>query len=285
MSRSVFRMFTRSDKGIENEHLFFNVDFVVYCEGKEVGGEGSSLDEVFWERVFSENGLSVHCKSTGGKSVVRPWAEKIVRDGLSHVLVAMDRDYDDIFGVAIDHPQVFYTYGYSWESDVVLDFDFNAALSLFVTTNRRQAIKNEFHAYRERLSHKLKRVCALDFKYIGHEEKLFDRLKPMSIIAAPGSHEPFVRIPALLLSAKAIGSYQSGVLPSATYRELCGVRSFFGKVVSRLVFHWFVYRTKRIGGSRRVVYEAFMALLLNTADLQQRCIPRNRYYAGLVARL
>jgi len=278
-------MFTRSNQGIENEHLFYSVDFIVYCEGKEVDGEGSSLDEVFWQRVFSENGLSVHCKSMGGKSVVRPLAKKIIQDGISHVLVAMDRDYDDMLGLAIDHPQVFYTYGYSWESDVVLDFQFTAALSLFATTNRRQEIRNEFQAYRERLSQKLRRVCALDFKYIGHEEKLFNRLKPMSIIATPGNHEPFVRISALLSNAKAIGSYQSGVLPSATYRKLCGVRSFFGKVVSRLVFHWFVYRTKRINGSRRVVYEAFMDLLSSTVDLQQQGVPRNQYYAGLVARL
>lgn len=278
-------MFTRSNQGIENQHLFYGVDFIVYCEGKEVDGEGSSLDEVFWQRVFSENGLSVHCKSMGGKSIVKPLAEKVIQDRISHVLVAMDRDYDDILGLAIDHPKVFYTYGYSWESDVVLDFQFSAALSLFATTNRRQAIKTEFDAYRERLSQELRRVCALDFKYIRHAEKLFDRLKPMSIIATPGNHEPSVRISALLSSAKAIGSYQSGVLPSATYRELCGVRSFFGKVVSRLVFHWFVYRTKRINGSRRVVYEAFMDLLSSTVDLQQQGVPRNQYFAGLIARL
>lgn len=278
-------MFTRSSQGIENEHLFYGVDFVVYCEGKAVDGEGSSLDEIFWHRVFSENGLSVHCKSMGGKSVVRPLAEKIVQDGISHVLVAMDRDYDDILGTTIDHPQVFYTYGYSWESDIVLDFQFNAALSLFATTARRQAIRNEFQAYRERLSKNLKRVCALDFKYIGHAEKLFDRDKPMSIIATPGNCEPFLRISALLTRAKTIGSFQSGILPPVVYREICGVRSFFGKAVARLVFHWFVYRTKRINGSRKVVYEAFMDLLSSTLDLQQREVPRNQYYSGLVARL
>ena len=277
-------MFTRTSQGIENEHLFYSVDFVVYCEGEGVDGEGASLDEVFWERVFTENGLSVHCKSMGSKSAIRPLADKIVQEGISHVLVAMDRDYDDMLGLAIDHPQVFYTYGYSWESDVVLDFRFTAALSLFATTTRRQTIRTEFQAYRARLSQELRRVCALDFKYIRHEVKLFDRHKPMSIIAAPGNHEPSVRISALLCRAKAIGSYQSGVMSSAAYRELCGVRSFFGKVVSRLVFHWFVFRTKRINGSRKVVYETFMNLLASTVDLKSD-VPRNQYYAGLVARL
>lgn len=284
-SSSAFRMFTRSNLGIENEHLFYNVDYIVYCEGKEVVGEGSTLDEVFWQRVFSENGLSVHCKSMGGKSVVRPLAEKIVQNRISNVLVAMDRDYDDMLGRIIDHPQVFYTYGYSWESDVVLDFQFTAALSLFAATNRRQEIRSEFQAYHAHLSKKLKRVCALDLKYIGHEEKLFDRLKPMSIIFTSGSHEPSLRIAVLLSRAKAIGSFQSCVLPSATYRELCGVRSFFGKVVSRLVYHWFVYRTKRINGCRRVIYDSFINLLTTTIDLQQQDVPRNQYYTGLVARL
>ncbi|MEO0411859.1 MAG: DUF4435 domain-containing protein [Pseudomonadota bacterium] len=278
-------MFTRSNQGIENEHLFYDVDFVVYCEGKEIDGEGSSLDEVFWERVLSESGLSVRCKSLGGKSVVRPMAEKIIREDISHVLVAMDRDYDDIRGLAIDHPRVFYTYGYSWESDVILDFQFTAALSLFATTNKRKVIENEFHAFRDRLSRKLKRICALDFKYIGHDKKLFDRLKPMSIIATPGNQEPFVRTKTLLSNAKAIGSFQTGILPAATYHTLCGVRSFFGKVVSRLVFHWFLYRTKRINLSRRVVYEAFMNLLLSTLNIQKLDDPRNQYYSALVAKL
>ncbi|WBU53886.1 DUF4435 domain-containing protein [Paracoccus sp. SCSIO 75233] len=278
-------MFTRSKQGIENEHLFYNVDFVVYCEGKKVDGEGSSLDEVFWQRVFSENGLSVHCRSYGSKSEVMPLAEKIISEEISHVLVAMDRDYDDMRGISINHPKVFYTYGYSWESDVIADFQFAAALSLFATTNRRQIIKNELHVFRNNLSHKLKRVCALDFKYIGHKDKLFDRLKPMSIISTSANQEPHVKTSALLDKAKKMGSFQTGALPAATYRALCGVRTFFGKVVSRLIFHWFAYRTKRINGSRKVKYEMFMNLLSSTLDMKSLNVPRNQYYSALVSRL
>lgn len=281
----VFLMFTRSVRGIANEHLFYGTKFVVYCEGKKVDGEGSSLDEIFWGRVFSENGLSVHCKSMGSKTVVRPIAEKVVGFKIPNVLIAMDRDYDHMLGLLIDHPQIFYTYGYSWESDVILDFQFTTALSMFATTNRRQAIRNEFHAFRDMLSRKLKRVSALDFKYIEHKDSLFDREKPMSIVATPGNREPFVRASALLTNAKAMGSFQSGNLPAVDYNNLCGVQTFFGKVVSRLVFHWFVYRTKRINGSRKVVYEGFMDVLSSTLDLRQLHVPRNQYYTTLVARL
>ncbi|WP_417700318.1 DUF4435 domain-containing protein [Pseudophaeobacter sp.] len=278
-------MFTRTSLGIGNEHLFHDVDFIVYCEGKVVEGEGSSLDEVFWERVFVENGKAVHCKSMGGKSLVRPLAQKVVDDGISNVVVAMDRDYDDLRNQIIDHPQVINTYGYSWESDVILDFQFTSALSLFATTNRRQAIRAEFVAFRDSLSQKLRRICALDYKYIGHHEKLFNRQSPMSIIATPGAREPFVKTSSLLCKAKTLGHFQTDSLPAEAYNALCGVRSFFGKVVSRLVFHWFAYRTRRINGSRRAVYDAFMDLLANTLQLTTPGIPRNAHYSDAIARL
>lgn len=278
-------MFTRTSVGMGNEHLFHNVDFVVYCEGKAVDGEGSSLDEVFWDRVFSEYGKLVHCKSMGGKSVVRPLAEKIVHQSISNVVVAMDRDYDHLRGLIIDHPQVIYTYGYSWESDVVTDFQFTNALSLFATTTRRQEIRSAFTTFRDGLSQNLRRICALDYKYIGHHEKLFDRQKPMSIIATPSGQEPFVRVSAILNKAKTLGHFQTAPLPSEIYESMCGVRSFFGKVVSRLVFHWFVYRTKRINGSRKVVYEAFMDTLVSTLNVASGGNSRNDYYASAVARI
>lgn len=278
-------MFTRTSVGIDSEYLFHDVDFVVYCEGKAVEGEGSSLDEVFWERVFTASGKSVHCKSMGSKSVVAPFARKVVDEGIANVVVAMDRDYDDLRNQLIDHPQVFYTYGYSWESDVILDFQFTPALSLFATTNRRQAIRTEFAVFRDSLSQKLRRICALDYKYIGHNGKLFNRQSPMSIIATPGGHEPFVKASTLLSNAKNLGHFQTAPLPEEAYNALCGVRSFFGKVVSRLAFHWFAFRTRRINGSRRVVYEAFMDLLVSTLEVTKPGIPRNLYYSNAIARL
>ncbi|WP_237272710.1 DUF4435 domain-containing protein [Sulfitobacter sp. M220] len=265
--------------------MFHDVDFVVYCEGKQVDGEGSSLDEVFWERVFLENGKTVHCKSLGGKSVVKPMAQKVADEGITNVVVAMDRDYDDLRNQIIEHPQVLYTYGYSWESDVMLDFQFGPALSLFATTNRRQAIQNEFVVFRNDQSRKLRRICALDYKYIGHSEKLFDRQRPMSIIAIPSGNEPYAKVSTLLDKAKTMYNFQTAPLPEAAFRTLCGVRSFFGKVVSRLVFHWFAYRTRRISGARKVVYEAFMDLLTSTLNVTDLRVPRNSHYFNAIARL
>lgn len=197
----------------------------------------------------------------------------------------MDRDYDDLRNQTIDHPQVLYTYGYSWESDVMLDFQFGLALALFASTNRRQAIRNEFMAFRNDQSRKLRRICALDYKYIAHTEKLFDRQRPMSIIATPNGGEPYAKVSTLLDQAKKMGNFQTAPLPEAAFRTLCGVRSFFGKVVSRLVFHWFAYRTRRINGARRAVYETFMNLLASTLDVADLSVPRNSHYSIAIARL
>jgi len=278
-------MFTRTNLGLQNEYLFYDVDFVVYCEGHAVDGEGSSLDEVFWEKVFSENGKSVECKSAGGKTELRPFALRVIDENISNVVIAMDRDYDDLRNQMINHPQVIYTFGYSLESDVILDFQFDIALSLFATTARRNSMHNEFNAFLIRQSDCLRRVFALDFKYIGSNEALFDRNKPASILATPKNAEPYVKVSSLLAKAKTIRCYQTYTLPAATYKAACGIRSFFGKAVSRLVFHWFVYRTKKINRSRNIKYIAFMSLLIRTLNLAKTGVPRNLYYSGEIGQL
>lgn len=278
-------MFTRTISGLQNEHLFYGVDLVVYCEGRAVDGEGSSLDEVFWEKVFSQNGKSVECKSAGSKTELRPFARRVVDENISNVVVAMDRDYDDFRNQMIDHPQVIYTFGYSWESDVILDFQFDIALSLFATMTRKKPIRDEFTAFRTKQSSLLRRVFALDLKYIGSDQALFDRNKPVSILAIATNAEPYVNVSNLLTKAKQIGRYQTATLPAATYKSACGIRSFFGKTVSHLVFHWFSYRTRSINGSRKAVYSTFMTSLINTLNLIDVGVPRNTYYSAKVARI
>ncbi len=270
---------------MENEHLFYGVELVVYCEGVQVEGEASTLDEVFWEQILSQNGKSVYCKSMGAKSDLLSIAETVIDKEVANVVVAMDRDYDDIRNELIEHPQVLYSYGYSWESDVMLDFNFDNALALFVTTTHRAPIRDEFLEFRERQSRCLRRIFAIDYKYIGHTGMLFNRQKPLSIIASSGNSEPHVKIKVILEGAKALGSYQTAPLPSPIYQSACGVRSFFGKAVSRLVFHWFIYRTKRIAGVRKAYYDAFMNLLASTLDISDVGIPRNAYYADAIAKI
>ncbi|MEL7341062.1 MAG: hypothetical protein AAGM67_11285, partial [Bacteroidota bacterium] len=99
-------MFTRTERGLSNEHLFYGVEFIVYCEGETVEGESSSLDEVFWTAVFSNNGRAVKCKSFGGKDALVALATKVSEGEIENVVVAMDRDYDHLTGNVIGHSKV-----------------------------------------------------------------------------------------------------------------------------------------------------------------------------------
>ena len=123
-------MFNRSNNGISNQHLFHNVDYVVFTEGgnlsytKEDIDDGKysseSIDILYWNKIF-ESFLpdnKIKFKSIGSKEYVREIAQNIVDDSITHVYAVMDRDFDEIKGTLIHNNKVLYTYGYSWENDV-----------------------------------------------------------------------------------------------------------------------------------------------------------------------
>jgi hypothetical protein len=276
-------MFTRTKFGLSNEHQFYRVELVVYCEGDTVEGESASLDEVFWTKVFECNGRVVKCKSLGGKPTLRPLAEKVANGEIDNVVVAMDRDYDHLRGLKIFHPKVIYTFGYSWESDVMLRFDFDLAISIFANITNTIVMRGDYDKFRSKQTRVLRRLFAIDFKYIAHSKSLFDRGKPLSIVACGAAKEPYIKTILLVRNAKILGKFQTGKLPVKEYATACGVRDFYGKTVSRLVYHWFVYRTSKMASKRSIPYEAFMSLLTSNLDFSDTSIDRNAHYAELLS--
>jgi len=121
--------FKRTTNGLNNQYLFFSVDIVVFIEGgksyskEEVYNEkytSETEDVIFWKNVFDTfaKDKRIKFRSVGSKSVVKEIALDVVRDKTKNVYVAMDNEFDKIFNEQIIHPNVFYTYGYSWENDV-----------------------------------------------------------------------------------------------------------------------------------------------------------------------
>lgn len=122
--------FKRTLSGINNQHLFYDVDIVVFLEG---GSNSYNKDEVykgrytsetediiFWKNIFNKfmAGKKIKFKSIGSKSTIKEIALDIVNGNIKTVLVAMDNEFDEILKQRIEHPQIYYTYGYSWENDV-----------------------------------------------------------------------------------------------------------------------------------------------------------------------
>jgi hypothetical protein len=122
--------FKRTTRGLSNQHLFFNVDIVVFLEGGDISyskedvynGEFTSetKDIIFWKNVFDRfvKDKKIKFKSVGSKSVVKEIALVVANDEIKTVYVAMDNEFDMIFNEQIIHSNIFYTHGYSWENDI-----------------------------------------------------------------------------------------------------------------------------------------------------------------------
>jgi hypothetical protein len=123
-------VFKRSTSGITNQHFFHNVDFVIFVEGgkksftKEEIYNGSyhseTEDIIFWKNIFDTfvNGKKLKFKSVGSKTTIKEIAIDIINNDIETVLIAIDNEFDEPFNNRIEHPNIYYTNGYSWENDL-----------------------------------------------------------------------------------------------------------------------------------------------------------------------
>ena len=124
------RTFKRTISGLNNQHLFYDVDLILFLEGGSMSynklevyeGKYSSETEdiIFWKKIFNKfaTKTKIKFKSIGSKTTIREIALDIVNGQLKTVMVAMDNEFDEILKRRIEHNQIFYTHGYSWENDI-----------------------------------------------------------------------------------------------------------------------------------------------------------------------
>jgi hypothetical protein len=114
-------MFERSPYGVQNRAIFLRVKYVVYAEGDPQGNADQSADRAFWTRMIKllRPDLAFTILVKGGKPEVLQFAAYIVANNISGTAVVLDRDYDDLCGTMVADKRVVYTYGYSWENDII----------------------------------------------------------------------------------------------------------------------------------------------------------------------
>jgi hypothetical protein len=122
--------FHRTPSGLSNLAVFLGVDVVVYLEGGErhytltdLENETSAsenYDTMFWQAVFRvfRPRLKAHFKSIGSKTTVLSVSRLVAAGNVRNVVTALDRDLDHVRRAKLRHPNILYTYGYSWENDV-----------------------------------------------------------------------------------------------------------------------------------------------------------------------
>lgn len=123
-------VFKRTPSGINNQHLFFDVDYVIFVEGGKKSFNKAEVyagnysteteDIIFWQKIFQNfvNGKKIKFKSVGSKSTIKEILIDVIDNEINTVLVAMDNEFDEPFNNRIIHPNVYYTNGYSWENDI-----------------------------------------------------------------------------------------------------------------------------------------------------------------------
>lgn len=123
--------FDRTALGRKNRALFYGVDRTLYVEGgRDDRRPAESFDGQFWRRMFStfRPDLRLKVLPRGSKTNLIALAEKIITDEAEDVIVAMDRDYDDLLDKMMKDKRIVYTFGYSFENDI---FSSDALSSLF----------------------------------------------------------------------------------------------------------------------------------------------------------
>lgn len=275
-------MFKRTANGIANEHLFHRVDLVAYCEGRPDDPVTFCFDEVFWSRIVEKSDKKFLLKSLGSKSELRPIAEEVSQYNIGTVLVLMDADYDCFVGQRIDHPRVIYTFGYSWESDVCLDFDFERVLSMFVHLRSTKAAKEDYEAFAKEMNRSLRLACIVDICHVQSPAALFDRSAPLSIVEFGLHCVPKIRLGKLAQSARELRTQRQRPIAYPIRSGVSGLRSFYGKTLIRAVYHWFVYYSNKFVHRRRISFETFAGALLDLFDPLSPQYVGSSYYQNVL---
>jgi len=118
-------MFERSNLGISNRSIFLDVQYIVYVEGgKNENHQKTTLQEsfdgLFWKKALKAFRPEIKCKiiPRGSKTNLLELSSKILNNEIRNSIVGLDRDYDELDNSIMNHNNILYTYGYSFENDI-----------------------------------------------------------------------------------------------------------------------------------------------------------------------
>lgn len=284
-------MFKRTKSGLANEHLFYDVDYIVYCEGRSIAAapdtaySNSSLDEFYWKRVFEGQGIKAHVKSVGSKLDVMQIATEALDTTSDRIIAVVDSDYDRLLNRHIERNNIIYTYGYSWESDALSHFNVEAVMSLFTRLEDVEEARKKYNEFFNNAKKSLRRFVLVDARYIDTETALFDRNKPQSIVQLKSGDEPKICTEAFVAAVKRQRGRGLKASEFVQPRDIDGTRDFFGKTILNYVYHWFVFYSQKCNQRVKVAFETFINTVISTSNYADLDVARNAYYHIALSKL
>jgi hypothetical protein len=286
--------FLRTARGLSNLHLFFRVDAVVFVEG---GEHSYGFDEIledrfnayspdikFWGLMFDVYlpTKKCHYRAVGSKTTLHALAAQIRAGIIRHVIVCMDRDYDNLKGSLPVGAGILHTYGYSWENDV---WTRAGVLGTFQQLNMGAAnikavskqIDDEFNKF-EKACRRGVVACALRAKCgasILHIEALkgglrFQKNSPAEINLA--AMRKILRQGVVKRSVR---------LPIGTGTAIDALTDCSGHLLELFAFHLLSYLVKNFSGIHTLPKQVAIPIAIGVARQQVVQDPkRNAHYSG-----
>ncbi|WP_420346434.1 hypothetical protein [Pelagibius sp.] len=239
----------RTTGGLQSLHLFYDAEKVVFCEGGKsityrdvMSGQGDSetCDTHFWATVigtFVELN-EVHFKSVGSKSTLEGIASDIISNNITSIIVCLDKDFDDFKKNMLEHSNVLYTHGYSWENDILcMEFleDF-----FFTYKNKNPGNQIIYDVISKSVFNFIvssKRYCEFDIHFaLKHSEFYFDRGRPTRHLEIGNQTVPKLNVSACQLRLSELG-YKRGPVTQIKLDQSEVQRHLYGKLFARFTFH------------------------------------------------
>lgn len=287
-------MFTRTNSGISNQHIFYNVDLIIYTEGgsetftldEAMNGKGNtySVDIRFWKSVLAKLDKRIKFKAVGSKTTCLSLCEKIINKEVSNTAVAMDRDIDGFTGNLIDSPYILYSKGYSWENDVFtreLTCDQIESLLFFDTLpNEVLSIVKESYDNFRRIGKQMAKLeiifreNGINFISDINSERFFDSKK-----------SPFLNKEQIFLILKE--KKKKIVKPILSNSYLKNINPYFdnyGKLLQTLSITIIGYICRKFGGSKSLPKDIITASMLDKFAQKIRDQGDN-YYDNIIKKL
>ena len=264
----------RTLSGLRNLHIFLRVDRIVYCEGGTqlsiedvLSGVGAdaTLDAMYWSGVSQWCGaeLQYHFKSVGSKSTLLSIADDAEAMSLDTVIVCMDADFDRHTGALKRRAGVVYSWGYSWENDVVTAEALHGVLASLLPKDYLSQIEvAQLHQQLELSCFELERAVEIDLNLVARgKPALFVRSSPLSLHTVTK------------VSTKLDRSKLNGRLGVLGYR--CSPprrlrlarsdvwRNGFGKMLARVAYSLVICCAKRRDANINMSFDIFMRLCIS----------------------
>ncbi len=252
--------FRRTVSGLTNSHLFFGVDAVVYLEGgsslcREDVDQGSYTDSTadirYWQTIFSvyRPDRSYKFRSIGSKETVKSIVSDIKNGSINNVIVAMDRDFDQINGKLIISKNVIYTFGYSWENDAWNQNSLKEAFCALsgVCKTKMEAESQIIDDYYVECSLMLHRAVHIDAVLSQYESSLFDRESYMRYVKIARNGKPMVNKDQIKNSLKnARQNMNRPIVRKESFRLLSPLVDCFGHLFAEYGYRILTYLLEKI---------------------------------------